>query len=302
MAWILLRLSNYQQVAPLVRTGGSRHTGLAAPPHRNNHPRIMEHLLLFYYHLGNYINQLLKITVCINRPWVRDSRVQPVEAAKAAATGYSFPSGHTAKAAAVWGGLGRYIFSESRRIAWLLWSLVLMVGFSRNYLGVHTPQDVVVSLLLSMLLFALGDNWFYYQQANGQRDWLAVWIGLSAGFLLLLYAAMKSYPMEYVNGVLLVNPESMIHGAFKGAGGVCGFFLGWILERRAVRFAVDTFNREEKVWRALIGLVGLAVVLKVGPSIWGMIAGGSAASFLNGLIPAFYIVGGFPLLYHIFSA
>lgn len=35
MAWIPLRLSNYQQVAPLVRTGGSRHTGLAAPPHRN---------------------------------------------------------------------------------------------------------------------------------------------------------------------------------------------------------------------------------------------------------------------------
>ena len=35
MAWILLRLSNYQQVAPLVRTGGSRHTGLAALPHRN---------------------------------------------------------------------------------------------------------------------------------------------------------------------------------------------------------------------------------------------------------------------------
>ena len=37
MAWIQLRLSNYQQVAPLVRTGGSRHTGLAAPLHRNIH-------------------------------------------------------------------------------------------------------------------------------------------------------------------------------------------------------------------------------------------------------------------------
>ena len=35
MAWILLRPSNYKQVAPLVRTGGSRHTGLAALPHRN---------------------------------------------------------------------------------------------------------------------------------------------------------------------------------------------------------------------------------------------------------------------------
>ena len=35
MVWILPKLSNYQQVAPSARTGGSRHTGLAAPPHRN---------------------------------------------------------------------------------------------------------------------------------------------------------------------------------------------------------------------------------------------------------------------------
>lgn len=257
--------------------------------------------IFFNYHFGNYVNQFLKITACINRPWVRDSRVQPVEAAKGAATGYSFPSGHTAKATAVWGGLGRYIFSASKRIAWLLWSLVLLVGFSRNYLGVHTPQDVMVSLILGILLFMLGDKWFHYQQAASQRDWMSVWIGLAAGVLLILYAGMKSYPMEYVDGVLLVNPESMIHGAFKGAGGVCGFFLGWILERKAVHFSTDTFNREEKVWRALIGLAGLIAVLKVGPSIWGMIAGGGTSSFLNGLIPAFYIMGGFPFLYHFLS-
>jgi len=33
-------------VAPLVRTGGSRHTGLAAPPHRNIHPSCMQHSYL----------------------------------------------------------------------------------------------------------------------------------------------------------------------------------------------------------------------------------------------------------------
>ena len=38
MTFTLLRPSNYKQVAPLVRTGGSRHTGLAALPHRNIHP------------------------------------------------------------------------------------------------------------------------------------------------------------------------------------------------------------------------------------------------------------------------
>ena len=38
MVWIRLRHSNYRpstKVAPIVRTGGSRHTGLAAPPQRN---------------------------------------------------------------------------------------------------------------------------------------------------------------------------------------------------------------------------------------------------------------------------
>ena len=29
------KLNKQNEVAPLVRTGGSRHTGLAAPPHRN---------------------------------------------------------------------------------------------------------------------------------------------------------------------------------------------------------------------------------------------------------------------------
>ena len=54
MAWILLRPSNYKQVAPLVRTGGSRHTGLAALPHRNIHldKQIrIEDLIFFNYHI-----------------------------------------------------------------------------------------------------------------------------------------------------------------------------------------------------------------------------------------------------------
>lgn len=33
------KLNKQNEVAPLVRTGGSRHTGLAALPHRNIHKR-----------------------------------------------------------------------------------------------------------------------------------------------------------------------------------------------------------------------------------------------------------------------
>ena len=61
--------------------------------------------LMFNFHIANFANQLIKITACVYRPWIRDKRVIPLEAAKGAATGYSFPSGHTAKAVGVWGGL-----------------------------------------------------------------------------------------------------------------------------------------------------------------------------------------------------
>ena len=54
MAWILLKPSNYKQVAPLVRTGGSRHTGLAALPHRNIQraiDKVFPKLNIFLYHI-----------------------------------------------------------------------------------------------------------------------------------------------------------------------------------------------------------------------------------------------------------
>lgn len=49
-------------------------------------------------------SQFLKAVCKIDRPWVRDGRIHPVEAAVPAASGYSFPSGHTARAVASWGG------------------------------------------------------------------------------------------------------------------------------------------------------------------------------------------------------
>ena len=44
---------------------------------------------------GTMINQFLKLTCRIPRPWVKDPNFTIVEAARAEATGYSFPSGHT---------------------------------------------------------------------------------------------------------------------------------------------------------------------------------------------------------------
>jgi undecaprenyl-diphosphatase len=58
--------------------------------------------------LGTVINQFLKVLFRIPRPWVKDPNFTIVESAKEAATGYSFPSGHTQSAVGSFGAVARF--------------------------------------------------------------------------------------------------------------------------------------------------------------------------------------------------
>ncbi len=55
--------------------------------------------------VGEVINGLVKLTVCAYRPWIRSDLIEPAGDSKAAATGYSFPSGHTLCATAMYGSV-----------------------------------------------------------------------------------------------------------------------------------------------------------------------------------------------------
>ena len=92
---------------------------------------------------GTLANQFLKITCRIPRPWVLDPDFTIVEAARAAATGDSFPSGHTQNAVGTFGAIA--LQTKQRWVRWACIALLLLVPFSRMYLGVHTPLDVGVS-------------------------------------------------------------------------------------------------------------------------------------------------------------
>ena len=59
--------------------------------------------ILAGYAGGLFINGFLKLTFCVYRPWIRDARIQPYGDSKTAATGYSFPSGHSTRATATMG-------------------------------------------------------------------------------------------------------------------------------------------------------------------------------------------------------
>jgi undecaprenyl-diphosphatase len=80
--------------------------------------------------------------------------------------GYSFPSGHATNAFALYGILTfllwRHISSQSGRIILIFIStlMIIMIGISRIYLGVHYPSDVIAGYFISGFWLTMA-IWFY---------------------------------------------------------------------------------------------------------------------------------------------
>lgn len=99
---------------------------------------------------GTVVNQFLKMLFRVPRPWIRDPKFTIVESAKEAASGYSFPSGHTQTSVGLFGGIARWNRLKPLKVVSIL--LCVLVPLSRMYLGVHTPSDVLVSTVFALLL------------------------------------------------------------------------------------------------------------------------------------------------------
>ena len=108
--------------------------------------------LLFVGFFGTVLNQFLKLLCRIPRPWVRDPSFTIVESARSGAGGYSFPSGHTQNAVSTFGAAA--VMTKRRWVRRTCIALVVLVPFSRMYLGVHTPLDVGVAFLTALALAA----------------------------------------------------------------------------------------------------------------------------------------------------
>ena len=102
-------------------------------------------------------------------------RARPLETAIVMEEGFAFPSGHAMAAVALYGTL-TYLFwkrvpSRAGRALVVVVALVLIVGigFSRMYLGVHYPSDVIAGYLMSAawLLLVIGIFETYRKRPTG---------------------------------------------------------------------------------------------------------------------------------------
>ena len=210
--------------------------------------------------MANFLNGLLKIIFCIYRPWIRDSRIKPNKAAIKDATGYSFPSGHATIAVSFFGLFG---WLNKEKYPWVtagLWLYCVLLLFSRNYLGVHTPQDVAAGFLLGIAAIVLTNLMLKFADRYEHGDKLILIGGLVLMAAAILVIELKPYPMNYVNGQLLVDPGEMRKDSFQQTGAMAGALIGWYLERKYVDFDTPKYFRE-KIVRCVIGFLVLLTAL-----------------------------------------
>ena len=246
--------------------------------------------LLMGWSANRIVNGFLKVTACVYRPWIRNDMIMPEAKALTTATGYSFPSGHTMNAASVFGG-GAVRKDQPRGLRITLGIIVILVAFSRNFLGVHTPQDVLVGAgtgLLVMWLICLVMRWV---SANPQKDWSVVCIGIAISVAVVVYAAFKPYPADYdAAGALIVDGAKMANDTFKGVGYCAGFLTGWILERRFVDFSTENLSVSRKLTRICTGLLSYYAVSLIVCNLLKNLIEGRAGTFISCFLQVFYIV------------
>ena len=196
--------------------------------------------------LSRYLNGIMKVTACSYRPFVRDSRIIPVSKPSS----YSFPSGHIMWTAPIMGSLIALTHKKSKIFAWLCGLVIILVAFSRMYLGVHTPQDVICGILAGF--FAVWLASFIMKRPERENSFLVA--GLVLCVLGVIYTVFKPYPMDYVDGKLLVDPDKMMLDTFYAVGLTTGFIFGRFIERKYIGFSVTGLNARGIIL-AVIGLV-----------------------------------------------
>lgn len=244
------------------------------------------------------VNAVIKLTACIYRPWIKDIRVIPAGDAMTEATGYSFPSGHVATSAPIYGGLA-YTFKK-RWLTYLCVFLILITAFSRNYLGVHTPQDVLAALMIGTGSLYLMHKLFLYLDDHPEKEDLFLFFGFAFGISALFYITYKQYPTEYVNGELLVDPHRMMKDGYKDIGMFVACCAARFLEKHLIRFKETGLNGRGIVL-SLIGIVLMSLISQYFPILLSPYLETNICAMVSQMFLAFFIIFVWPAVIRLFQ-
>lgn len=197
--------------------------------------------------LGTLANQFLKLVCRVPRPWVRDPNFTILEQAREAASGYSFPSGHSQSAVGTFGAIA--YTAKNKWVRNICIAIAILVPFSRMYIGVHFPSDVLVGSGMAMLLIWGMHPIIYKDEGKHIPKLLIVMAALC--FAYLAYVELTVFPED----MDAHNLESAVKNAYTLTGCLLGLLIAYYVDEKKLHFCVDA------VWWAQLIKVGLGLIL-----------------------------------------
>ncbi|MFA6776525.1 MAG: phosphatase PAP2 family protein [Sphaerochaetaceae bacterium] len=170
-------------------------------------------------------NTIMKAIVRMPRPF----SVIPGLSGKrlSTATGYSFPSGHTTTAATLYSSMA--IAVRKRWVSVLCAVLIVLVGVSRMYLGVHWPMDVAGGLILGILTSLLFYKMFETMDEKGKGSYCMIigWTTLVTA--IILASLLYSHRID----------ETAFSDMMKTFALFSGVYLGFSIDAKHIHFTVE---------------------------------------------------------------
>lgn len=216
--------------------------------------------------VSSNINDFFKLAFHAPRPYWVSTQVK----AMSSETSYGLPSGHAQRTLSVWGLIG----AAGR--SWLRWAiavLIFFIGFSRIFLAVHFPTDVLLGWMIGGAVLWAFLRWEARVLAWFNRYTLVQKIGLAFVVSLLLIAiplaglafAPPADPPSWATMAAQAFPPKAGEPAIaprdiSGPIGVAGVFFG-LATGLALLFSQTDFDTRRVWWklalRFALGLVGV---------------------------------------------
>src|SRR5690606_19961870 len=196
--------------------------------------------LVFTFIFSAIVNEGLKALVQRPRPFKENPALNVGEETH----GYSFPSGHAQNTAVISTVLYQSHGKKNKWLKWVLLAAMILVPFSRMYLGQHYLTDVLVglavgigvSILVGILVDKMKDREHIY--------------GLYTLIPLVLAAV----------AILFFDPVyDEVKNIYVAVGGLSGFMAGYALDKLVIKYDVKPKGLQI-LWRTLIGGAGVAVL------------------------------------------
>lgn len=215
---------------------------------------------------GTIVNNVLKDLVNSVRPigvsGIRSLRIQT-------ATGQSFPSGHTQGSAIFWVS---WIVQLKRKWIYVVGiAAILLVGFSRLYLGVHYPIDIIGGMVIGTIWVFISNYIFEYADAS-KKPWILMIIILPM-LIGMIYLREKTY--------------------YSISGTVLGFYLGYIIESKYIQYDV----RSTKAAQVMKLVFGLTILLIIKTKLKDILPINMFADFFRYCVVGLWITVGAPSIF-----